>query len=254
MATIVVIAGDTATGKSTSYCQISKPYITIKGLDPNETFLFNIAKKPVPMKGGQELYPLMPIAIDNNKKYQIAGKGRRLDGHDYAAIITIIRALKGSSVTKYVIVDDFQYLMSLDFFERRNEQGFDKYGKIGFSVIDLVEELSFLPDHMIVFLLAHTDTEITGEAISTKLKTIGKMLDEKFSLTGLFAIVLNSVKKFNKREKQLEYKFITKPQGEGDIAKTPIGMFEDENQMPLEEIPNDLGLVAEAINAYRKIN
>ena len=254
MATIVVVAGDTSTGKSTSYCQITKPYIKIKGLDPAETFLFNIAKKMVPVKGGQELYPEIPMSLDNTGKWNITGKGRRLDGHDYKQIITIIRALRNSTATKHVIVDDFQYAMSLDFFERRNEQGFDKYGKIGFSVVELIEELAMLPDHMIVYLLAHTDAEISGDVLMTKLKTIGKMLDEKFSLTGLFAIVLNSVKEFNKREKVLEYKFITRPRGTGDIAKTPIGMFEDENEMPLEEIPNDLGIVADAVNAFRKIN
>ena len=80
------------------------------------------------------------------------------------------------------------------------------------------------------------------------------MLDEKFSLTGMFTTVLNSVKKFNKREKQLEYKFLTRPQNESDIAKSPIGMFEDDKEMPLDEIPNDLGVVAEAVESFRKIN
>ena len=89
MATIVVVAGDTSTGKSTSYCQITKPYIKIKGLDPAETFLFNIAKKMVPVKGGQELYPEIPMSLDNTGKWNITGKGRRLDGHDYKQIITI---------------------------------------------------------------------------------------------------------------------------------------------------------------------
>ena len=161
MSTFVVIAGDTATGKSTAYCQIDKPYIKIKGLEPEKTFLFNIANKSVPVKGGDELYPPLPMSQDNNRIWKLDGKGRRLDGHDYGAIITVIRALSKSTVTKYVIIDDFQYLMSLDFFDRRNEVGFDKYGKIGFSIIDLIYELSLLPPDFIVFFLAHTDTEIS---------------------------------------------------------------------------------------------
>lgn len=253
MATIVVIAGDTSTGKSTAYCPVDKPYLKIKGLNSSETFLFNIASKPVPMKGGQELYPILPIELNVNKQYQITGKGRRYDGHDYGAIITILRALHKSPVTKYIIVDDFQYAMALDFFERRNEVGFDKYGKIGFSIIELIKELNALPEHMIVFLLTHTDTEINGDTVNTKLKTIGKMLDEKFSLTGLFSIVLNSVARFNKREKKMEYRFITQAQNVSDITKTPIGMFEDIDEMPLYEIPNDLGIVADAVIAFSTI-
>jgi hypothetical protein len=51
----------------------------------------------------------------------------------------------------------------------------------------------------------------------------------------------------------MEYKFITQPQSESDITKTPFGMFEDEDEMPLNEIPNDLGIVTDAIKAFRTI-
>ena len=47
---------------------------------------------------------------------------------------------------------------------------------------------------------------MNGEKLITKLKTIGKMLDEKFTLEGLFAIVLSSKKEWNKREKKIYHK------------------------------------------------
>lgn len=253
-AKIVVIAGETSTGKSTSYCPVDKKYINIKGLPPDKTFLFNVANKFIPIKGGDELYPEMKLEMNQQRQYIITQKGRRLDGNDYGKMLTVLQMLKTSPTIEHLILDDFQYLMSMDFFERRNEAGFDKYGKIGFSIIDLIRNLAMMPDHMIVYILAHTDEELNGEKLMTKLKTIGKMLDEKFSLTGLFSIVLNSKKEFNKREKQVEYYFSVRPAHDTDITKTPIGMFEDTDEMPLDRIPNDLGVVADAVRAYGKIN
>jgi hypothetical protein len=74
MAKIVVIAGETSTGKSTSYCPIDKSYIKIKGLLPADTFIFNIASKGVPMKGGDELYPPMLLQKEG-AVFKITKKG-----------------------------------------------------------------------------------------------------------------------------------------------------------------------------------
>jgi hypothetical protein len=256
MATIVVIAGETATGKSTSYCPVDKKYVKIIGLPPEKTFIFNVVDtKMIPIKGGAELYPEMKLNFDaKTRQYAITKAGRRLNGNDYGQMLTVISLLQSNTNMEYVIVDDFQYLMAMDFFERRNEAGYDKYGKIGFSIIELVRALALLPDSVTVFLLAHTDEEMNGDKLIMKLKTIGKMLDEKFSLTGLFSIVLNSRKEFDKKEKKVKYYFSTKPLNESDISKSPIGMFEDTEGEEIERIPNDLGLVASALKAYSKLN
>ena len=254
MATIVVIGGEPSTGKSTACFPVDKKYAKIIGLPPEKTFIFNVADKMIPVKGGSELYPEMKLEFDNKtRQYTIVKAGRRLNGNDYGQMLTVIGLLKTIPVIEYVIVDDFQYLMSLDFFERRNESGFDKYGKIGFSIIELIRGLALLPENVIVFLLAHTDEEMSGDKLVMKLKTIGKMLDEKFSLTGLFSIVLNAKKELDKKEKKVKYYFSTKPLDASDISKSPIGMFEDAEGEEIERIPNDMGIVADAIKAYSKL-
>jgi hypothetical protein len=69
-----------------------------------------------------------------------------------------------------------------------------------------------------------------------KPKTIGKMLDEKVCVEGMFTIVLRSV--FS------DGKHIFKTQSDGfDIAKSPMEMFSD-------EIDNDLKMVDDTIRQY----
>ena len=237
MAKIIVIAGDTGSGKSTSFCNIDLGGIKIQGLSPEDTFLFNVVGKEIPTIGG-------------NAKYKPAGTkgGRRLDSSNYMEMSSWIDRLKDSPL-KNIIVDDAQYLMSMDFFNSRNEDGFKKYARIGFSFIDLIVKLKSLPDSMMVFILIHTDEYKDGENVMIKLKTIGKMLDEKFTLAGLFSTVLVARKKWDKIKKQMKYYFSTVPEFPSDIAKSPLGMFIKEGKI-LKEVPNDLGYIRECAAAF----
>jgi exonuclease VII small subunit len=70
--------------------------------------------------------------------------------------------------------------------------------------------------------------------------TIGKMIDEKVCLEGMFTICLRCIVSNGKH--------VFRTQSDGlDVAKTPIGMFED------LEIPNDLAMVDKAICEYYEI-
>ena len=78
-----------------------------------------------------------------------------------------------------------------------------------------------------------------------KIKTIGKLLDEKVTLEGLFTVVLFTQVAKNKETNTLEYKFITQNDGT-TTCKSPEGMFEELT------IPNDLSLVIKAIDDYNE--
>ena len=86
----------------------------------------------------------------------------------------------------------------------------------------------------IVYFVMHTDTDDFG---NIKPKSIGKMLDEKVCIEGLFTIVLHS------KYDDGKYIFPTKTDG-NDVAKAPMGMFED------AEIDNDLKFVDNTIREY----
>lgn len=239
MANTIIIAGETSTGKSTSYCQIDLNEIKIKGLDPKKTFLFNTVNKEIPVKGGNKLYSLPNVKEGNSNMYI---------GSNYSKIISILEKIDKSEKFEQVIIEDGQYLMSMDYFNRREEPGYDKWAKMGFSFIDLIRYIETMRSNLTVYILMHTEEYESEKGTFIKLKTIGKMLDSTFKIEGLFSIVLRAVKVMKARK--LEYKFLVKPTSEFDITKTPLGMFLDEKGNSLSSIPNDLGLVKKALEEY----
>jgi hypothetical protein len=80
----------------------------------------------------------------------------------------------------------------------------------------------------------HEETNENGE---TKPKTIGKLLDEKVCIEGMFTIVLRCVIENG------EHLFITQSENRA-VSKSPKGMFQD------LKIPNDLKFVDTSIRNY----
>lgn len=81
-------------------------------------------------------------------------------------------------------------------------------------------------------MMSHIDEE-DGQQ---KIKTIGKMLDDKICLEGLATIVIGSAKQKD------NYVFETQSNGRNTL-KSPMGMFE-----PIE--PNDLAIIDKKITDY----
>lgn len=194
----VLILGPSGSGKSTS----------LRNFDPAEVGVFNVASKPLPFR--QKLK-----VVDN------AGYG------------AIIKALSNPKLKTYVI-DDSQYLLAFEFFNRANEKGYDKFTDMALGFYQLIQFIIFkTPPDVIVFLLHHTEQTPDGQL---KAKTIGKMLDEKLTVEGLFSIVLLA------QAKKDSYSFVTQSQGYS-TAKSPMDMFPP-------EIDNDLKLVDTTIREY----
>ena len=136
---------------------------------------------------------------------------------------------------KIYVIDDSQYIMANEYFDRANEKGYDKFVDIGANFRNLVHLVNNeLPDDVLVYFLHHPETDTnTGKV---KAKTIGRMLDEKLTLEGCFDIVLHA------RTDGREHWFSTQSDGT-DTAKSPEEMFED-------RIPNDLAFVDKTIREY----
>lgn len=109
-------------------------------------------------------------------------------------------------------------------------------------MFDVINAGISMPGDKNFFLLTHSD-EDNGVM---KMKTIGKLLDEKIVLAGLFTYVLYTVVK--NTPKGTEYYFATNRTVDDRYvqipAKSPIGVFKD------ILIPNDLGLVLQKIEEY----
>jgi RNase adaptor protein for sRNA GlmZ degradation len=216
MANTILIYGESGTGKSTS----------IQNLDPKSTFIVNVLGKALPFKGYKKNY------ITKTKE----NSGNIVTCDKSSSIMQMLVSINELPEIKTVIIDDFQYIMGNEFMRRAAETGWQKFTDIGQNAWNIIAQAGSLRDDLKVFVLSHAETnENTGK---TKIKTIGKMLDEKICLEGMFTVVLYSTISQNG-----EYGFIT--QNTGLItAKSPHGMFDK------LFIPNDLQTVIEKINAY----
>lgn len=212
MANSILVMGESGTGKSTS----------IRKLDPKETYIINVLDKPLPFK--------------NFKKSYIGGIGGNYFATDNAAkILQCITAISEKRPDiKNLIIDDFQYIMANEFMRKAREKGFEKFVDIGQSAWKIIRECTAARDDLCCFILSHTETDSLGRS---KCKTIGKMLDEKITLEGMFTIVLHSLIVDN------SYKFLTQNDGL-HIAKSPMDMFD------MALIDNDLLLVKEKMAEY----
>ena len=139
-----------------------------------------------------------------------------------------------SVTAKIIVIDDCQYLMANEFMRRAQEKGFDKFTEIGQSFWTLVRSVFSLPQDVTVYFLSHIDTDENGRQ---KIKTIGKLLDEKITVEGMFTIVLKT------SVQDGHYYFATQTDGR-DTCKSPMGLF------PTMYIDNDLKAVDEAIREY----
>ena len=136
------------------------------------------------------------------------------------------------------MIDDSQYLMANEFFDRAKETGYQKFTDIGLHFRNLLQAvISQTPDDVIVYFLHHTEEDISGRL---KAKTLGRMLDEKLTVEGLFSIVLLTV------AEGAEHYFLTNSDGSSS-AKSPMEMFEP-------KIDNDLRMVDRTIREYYGMN
>ncbi|MDA3780881.1 MAG: hypothetical protein PF487_11785, partial [Bacteroidales bacterium] len=142
---------------------------------------------------------------------------------------------KGSKQVDSMIIDDAGYLITDEFMRKGAEKGYTKFTEMANNFYELISFIQFeMDEDKIVYLVMHEEENDLG---TIKPKTIGKMLDEKVCVEGLFTIVLRA------RKTENEYVFSTQTDGY-DVAKTPMEMFDK------DEIDNDLKMVDDTIREY----
>jgi hypothetical protein len=214
MSIATMILGESGTGKSTS----------LRNLNPKDVLLIQAVKKPLPFK---------------SKGWEVATKENPTGSIYCTDQSHNIVAAMNRTTKPIIVIDDFQYILANEFMRRVTDkevgnQAFAKYNEIARAAWDILMAASALPDYKRVYILAHTQTDDFGK---TKMKTIGKLLDEKITPEGLLTIVMRS-QVINE-----QYIFSTKNNG-SDTVKTPIGLFEE------SQIDNDLQVIDLAIQEY----
>ena len=200
MGEVVLIYGKSGSGKSRSLLNFGE----------EEIFLINTIGKRMP--------------FPKQFKYELKSDN-----------VQLIKDKLKAMPCKVAVIDDAGYLMT-NTFMRSHGKGdqFALYNTIGDTMWELFRFIKTdLPDDVLVYVLMHEEADDFG---NTKLRTIGKLLDQKVCLEGMVTICLHCIAKGK------EHLFVTNSNGLG-IEKSPEGMFDF-------EIPNDLKAVDSRIREY----
>jgi hypothetical protein len=247
MATRYAILGLSGSGKSSSIHRNDE--LEIMGLDPKETVIINIMGKDLPFKGWKTFYKEAKLEIQD-KQWVITQKGNYLNSRDKNKIIAYLKWINTVPACKNVVIDDLQYIMGDQFMDKALEKGWDKYNIMAKDTYDIISMAAQMRDDMTFGILTHAEAEKSGDSVvGYKWKTIGKLLDEKISLEGLFTVLLFTDQEATWEDGKpiIKKYFVTNYDGKFDKAKSPPGMF------PSNRIPNDLGLVVKSIKEYEGI-
>lgn len=202
MGKCVIVYGRSGVGKSRS----------LKEFKEDEIYLVNVLGKPLPFKGGFRMVS------------------------ETADVQTIMKGLS-KMPCKIAVIDDAGYLMTKMFMDGHGGgDQFKLYNNIAdtiWSLISFIQSPAVSPD-AIVYLVFHEETNDDG---TNKIRTIGKLLDQKVCLEGMATVVLRAVVKGDK------HVFVTQNDGYS-IAKSPEGMFSE------LEIDNDLKAVDTAMRSF----
>lgn len=206
MSIAVMVLGPSGSGKSYS----------LRNFNPDQVHLIQPIKKPLPFKSAE-----WRLRTPEDKK------GARIPTDDPTLMLTALR----NSKRDIVIVDDYQAVLTNELMRRSTETGFQKFADIGRGAWDIFQAAGEQDEHKRIYILAHTQTDDLG---NVRMKTVGKMVDEKIVPEGYFTIVLRA-ELING-----QHVFATQTNGQ-DCCKSPPGMFDSMH------IPNDLAAVDAAI-------
>lgn len=157
MAQSVLIIAESGSGKSTS----------IETLNPAETFIINVANKPLPFKGWKSKYKQWSKDTPAGNLYA------KPEADSIVACMRYVSEKRPE--IKTIVIDDFQYMSGFEYMEKALEKGYDKFTKMASNLSKVATLPKDLRDDLTVFFLTHAEesTDIEGNR-KLKAKTIGK--------------------------------------------------------------------------------
>ena len=198
----ILLIGASGTGKSTS----------LRNFKKEEVAVVNVLGKPLPFKSDINA----PKCDDYN---------------------VILNSIKNTD-RKTIVIDDANYLITNEFMNKSSVKGYDKYNDMANNFWNLINGIKNIEGGKTVYLIMHEDTDENG---NIKPKTIGKLLDDKCNIQGLFTICIRSMFENG------NYIFRLKTNGQ-DCVKTPFGMFENDT------MENDLKAFNNIVREYYELD
>ena len=218
MAVMTLILADSGYGKTYS----------LRNVNPENAILARCIRKALPFRNtGWKLHGKR--LADNTVQ-----RGNVVDIRNGRHLLDVIRNAAQSN-RKMLIIDDFQAVMQHENMDRAYETGYTKFTEMAEHAWRIIEAATQLPDDFRVYFLAHTE-ESEGKI---RMKTVGKMLNEKLTPEGYFPIVLRIIKRDGR------HLFLLKGD-DNDTVKCPPDLFGPE----VTDMDNDLAAFDNAISAF----
>lgn len=205
-----LIVGDSGSGKSSAF----------RNLPPDKTVIVNTERKPLPFKG--------------------FGKFKNVNISRYKDFQQLIKELKTKEEYEFVVIDSLTSLLEIvNKYCETVFSGYTIWSEYNNTVYNILQDIKDLPQQ--VFITGIPEYDKDPDMPKKYVKTKGS--EYKYSIEKEFAIVLHTHLMDDEEGNITAYQFDTKP-SKATSAKSPDGMFEE------RFIPNDVMLVAEAINEY----
>jgi len=156
MSELIAVIGPPGTGKSSS----------IRTLDPQETFIINVAKKPLPIKGYKKNYH--SFTVDKEK-------GNLLNTSKSGNIVQVLKYIDQKRPDiKQVILDDAGYVMAFSNMDKINDKGYGRFTEMASEFYNILSTASDLREDLKIFVFGHEEN--VGDVLNPqrKFKTIGK--------------------------------------------------------------------------------
>lgn len=222
MAKTILIAGKTGTGKTTA----------IRTLNPEETVILRVINRTLPFKFAG--------------KYGKEQKNLFLT-QTYEEVLKGLEWANKQEKVKNIVITDGTYIIRQEYFKKANQTGYNKYTEFAMHMQQILKAIQNLRDDIKVFMEYHVESNVTDSgATEYKPSTVGKLLDSQYNILENIDIVLFASPQYE--DKEIHYGFYTNRTidrvGAEIPAKSPMGMFDE------LFIPNDLALVAKAIDDY----
>ena len=222
MAKTILICGKTGTGKTSA----------IRTLDPKETVILRVINRTLPFKFNG-----------------IYGKEQKnmFSTPTYTDVLKALEWANKNPNVKNIVITDGTYIIRQEYFKLANQKGYDKYTAFAMHMQQILKAIQECRDDIKVFMEYHVENIVTDSgATEYKPSTVGKLLDSQYNILENVDIVLFAQPQYE--DKNINYGFITNRtldrNGAEIPAKSPMGMFDE------SFIPNDLALVAKAIDEY----
>lgn len=229
MANLIVLAGFSNSGKSTS----------LKYLNPTETFIISCTNKQLQIPGFRKKYK--KVAIEDKKLV-----GNWLVSNSYERIHKILDIVNRTRTDiKTIVIDDINYCLSGEIMDNALIKGYEKFTMQAKNYYDLITSAGELRDDLTVVFVSHIINDGTDIDPQYKMYSSGKMLDKTVNIDGLFSYIIYSERYIDEATGDVGYRFKTRTDG-NDTCRSVAGCFSE------KYIDPNMQTVIDTINKFEE--